>query len=79
MPEDMVARDGVEPPPAFCALGYTMGAYGAGMSLYSHFIARGKEVVFPKNTAMEIGIGTRKIGAAQQTRTDPATVGTEKD
>jgi hypothetical protein len=61
------------------ALGYTMGAYGAGMSLYSHFIARGKEVVFPKNTAMEIGIGTRKIGAAQQTRTDPATVGTEKD
>jgi hypothetical protein len=45
------------------ALGYTMGAYGAG----------------PKNTAMEIGIGTRKIGAAQQTRTDPATVGTEKD
>jgi hypothetical protein len=61
------------------ALGYTMGAYGAGMSLYLHFIARGKEVVFPKNTAMEIGIGTRKIGAAQQTRTDPATVGTEKD
>jgi hypothetical protein len=61
------------------ALGYTMGAYGTGMSLYSHFIARGEEVVFPKNTAMEIGIGTRKIGAAQQTRTDPATVGTEKD
>jgi len=61
------------------ALGFTMGAYGAGMSLYSHFIARGNEVVFPKNTAMEIGIGTRKIGAARQTRTDPATVGTEKD
>ena len=61
------------------ALGYTMGAYGAGMSLYSHFIARGNEVVFPKNTAMEIGIGTRKIGAAQQTRADPARVGAEKD
>jgi hypothetical protein len=45
------------------ALGYTMGAYGAGMSVYSHFIARGREVVFPKNTAMEIGIGTRKEGA----------------
>ena len=42
------------------ALGYTMGAYGAGMSLYSHFIARGKEVVFPRNTAMEIGIGRGK-------------------
>ncbi len=41
------------------AFGYTMGAYGAGMSVYSHFIARGREVVFPKNTAMEIGIGTR--------------------
>jgi hypothetical protein len=48
------------------ALGYTMGAYGAGMSLYSHFIARGNEVVFPKNTSMEIGIGTRKEGDAQQ-------------
>jgi hypothetical protein len=58
------------------ALGYTMGAYGAGMSVYSHFFARGNEVVFPKNTAMEIGIGTRKIGAAQQTSSDPTTVGT---
>ena len=41
------------------AFGYTMGAYGAGMSVYSHFLSRGHEVVFPKNTAMEIGIGTR--------------------
>ena len=41
------------------ALGYTMGGYGAGMSVYSHFIARGREVVFPKNTIMEIGIGRR--------------------
>ena len=40
------------------ALGYSMGAYGAGMSVYTHFIARGSEVVFPKNTAMQIGIGT---------------------
>jgi len=44
------------------ALGYTMGAYGAGMSVYTHFIARGTDVVFPKNTAMEIGVGTRKEG-----------------
>ena len=44
------------------ALGYTMGAYGAGMSVYSHFITRGTEVVFPKNTSMEIGVGTRKEG-----------------
>ena len=41
------------------ALGYGMGAYGAGMSVYSNFIARGQEVVFPKNTAMQIGIGRR--------------------
>jgi len=46
------------------ALGYTMGAYGAGMSVYSGFFARGHEVVFPKNTAMEIGIGQRQKGAA---------------
>ncbi|MGC2197736.1 MAG: hypothetical protein WA628_23900 [Terriglobales bacterium] len=42
------------------ALGYTMGVYGAGMSIYSNFLARGHEVVFPKDTAMEIGVGTRK-------------------
>lgn len=41
------------------AFGYTMGAYGAGMSVYRNFMARGHEVVFPRNTAMEIGIGTR--------------------
>src|SRR6266550_8926306 len=45
------------------ALGYTMGAYGAGMSIYSNFLARGHEVVFPKNTAMDVGVGTRKEGA----------------
>ena len=42
------------------AFGYTMGAYGAGMSVYSHFLARGREVVFPKNTIMEIGIGRQQ-------------------
>jgi type IV secretory pathway VirB10-like protein len=41
------------------AFGTTMGAYGAAVSVYSHFIARGREVEFPKNTAMQIGIGTR--------------------
>jgi hypothetical protein len=39
--------------------GYTMGAYGAGRSLYSHFIARGTDVVFPRDTAMEIALATR--------------------
>ncbi|HVB55679.1 MAG TPA: hypothetical protein VNE63_04490 [Candidatus Acidoferrales bacterium] len=46
------------------AFGYSMGAYGAGMSVYTHFIARGREVVFPKNTAMEIGLGTRPSNAS---------------
>jgi type IV secretory pathway VirB10-like protein len=41
------------------AFGYSMGAYGAGMSVYTNFIARGHDVVFPKDSAMTIGIGTR--------------------
>ncbi|HEY2458257.1 MAG TPA: hypothetical protein VGI13_13220 [Candidatus Acidoferrum sp.] len=40
-------------------LGMAMGAYGASVSIYSHFIARGRELVFPKNTAMQVAIGTR--------------------
>ena len=39
-------------------LGMAMGAYGASMSVYSHFIARGRDLVFPKDTAMEIAIGS---------------------
>lgn len=31
-----------------------MGFYGAGMSVYSHFLSRGKDVVFPKDTPLEI-------------------------
>jgi type IV secretory pathway VirB10-like protein len=40
--------------------GYSMGAYGAGMSVYTRFIARGRDIVFPKNTAIEIAIGMRQ-------------------
>jgi hypothetical protein len=43
--------------------GMAMGALGAGRSVYVHFIARGREVVFPKNTAMQIGIGARQAPA----------------
>jgi len=46
------------------SLGYGMGAYGAAMSIYTCFISRGRDVVFPKNTAMEIGFG-RAISATQ--------------
>lgn len=38
-------------------LGMGLGAYGASISVYSHFLARGRDVIFPKNTAMEIGFG----------------------
>jgi hypothetical protein len=41
------------------AFGYSMGAYGASWSVYDHFVARGREVVFPKDTAMDIGVSSR--------------------
>jgi|HubBroStandDraft_6_1064221.scaffolds.fasta_scaffold03143_8 hypothetical protein len=41
-------------------LGMAMGAYGASLSIYSHFIARGRDVAYPKNTAMEVGIRIRE-------------------
>ena len=37
-----------------------MAAYGASRSVYVNFIARGQDVVFPRNTLMEIGIGSRR-------------------
>jgi hypothetical protein len=53
------------------AFGITTGAYGAAASIYSHFIARGREVEFPKNTAMQIGIGTRVPTATPLARLEP--------
>lgn len=38
-------------------LGRTFGFYGAGTSAYSHFLARGHEVVYPKDMTMLIGLG----------------------
>jgi len=35
------------------------GAYGAATSIYYHFLARGRDVVYPKDMAMVIGLGTR--------------------
>jgi len=37
-----------------------MAAYGASRSVYVNFIARGQDVVFPRNTLMEIGISSRR-------------------
>jgi hypothetical protein len=39
--------------------GILMSAYGGGSSIYRNFLARGREIVFPKNTAMDIGFGNR--------------------
>jgi len=36
------------------------GFYGAAMSVYSHFLARGRDVVHPKDMSMMIGLGTRE-------------------
>jgi len=40
-------------------LGMAMGAYGAGRSIYVNFVTRGQDLVFPKNTAMDISVGVR--------------------
>ena len=36
------------------------GAYGAANSIYYHFLARGRDVVYPKDMGMVIGLGTRE-------------------
>jgi hypothetical protein len=36
------------------------GSYGAATSIYYHFLARGRDVVYPKDMAMVIGMGTRE-------------------
>ncbi len=36
------------------------GLYGAAMSVYSHFLARGRDVVYPKDMSMMIGMGTKE-------------------
>jgi hypothetical protein len=45
----------------------SFGFYGAGMSIYSHFLARGRDVNYPKDMSMLIGLGTRAPSAARST------------
>ncbi len=42
-----------------------IGVYGAGMSVFNHFLSRGQEVVYPRDTAMAIGFGSRDSGSAK--------------
>ncbi len=50
-----------------------LGAYGAANSIYYHFLARGHDVVYPKDMGMVIGMGTRdstRASAADRTSAD---------
>ncbi len=38
---------------------YGIGYYGASRSIYSRFIGRGRDVVFPKDTRLDIKVGNR--------------------
>ncbi len=42
----------------------TLGIYGAATSVYSHFLSRGKDVVLPKDTPIEITFGRRSHAAS---------------
>jgi hypothetical protein len=44
-------------------------AYGAAMSVYSHLLSRGQDVVFPKDTPIEILLGERRPTSSE--RADP--------
>jgi hypothetical protein len=39
--------------------GILMSAYGGGRSIYDNFLGKGKNIVFPRDTVMEIGFGNR--------------------
>lgn len=46
-----------------------LGFYGTGFMVYSHFLARGNEVVYPRNMAMLVELATRDSKSkANQTR-----------
>lgn len=40
------------------------GSYGAAMSIYYHFLARGRDVIYPKDMAMVVGLGARNTKTA---------------
>jgi hypothetical protein len=42
-----------------------LGFYGAAGSIYSHFLARGSDVNYPKDMSMLIGLGTRPASPAR--------------
>jgi hypothetical protein len=55
-------------------LASSLGIYGASMSIYSHFLARGRDVVFPKDTPMDIGFGTHESAKPNAPASQPVPV-----
>ena len=53
-------------------VGTALGYYGAAWSVYSNIIARGAEVEFGKNAAMDIRFGGRKSVPASKFRSQSA-------
>ena len=51
------------------------GAYGAANSIYYHFLARGHDVVYPKDMGMVIGLGTREESHATSKQLAPGAAG----
>jgi hypothetical protein len=41
-----------------------IGSYGAARSIYAHFLARGHDVIYPKNMSMVIALGSREKQSA---------------
>jgi hypothetical protein len=54
------------------AFASSLGIYGAGMSIYSNFLARGRDVVFPKDTPMDIGFGTHESAKPNAPASQPS-------
>jgi len=50
------------------------GSYGAAMSVYSHFLARGRDVVYPKDMSMVLELGAREKQASNSS--EPVAAGT---
>jgi hypothetical protein len=42
-----------------------LGVYGASSSVYTNFLSRGHEVIFPKDTPLEIGFGSPHAAASE--------------
>jgi hypothetical protein len=44
-----------------------LGAYGAARSVYSHFLSRGRDVVYPKDMSMVLALGEEKHEPSDRT------------